>query len=65
MRHLRLTSVRLDEELIEAMTRLHERDGIQRSEQLRRGLRQFLETMGVIDKDGPWANPLIRHDHNG
>ena len=38
MRHLRLTSVRLDEELIDAMMRLRERDGIQASEQVRRGL---------------------------
>ena len=64
MRHLRLTSVRLDEELLEAMSRLRERDGIQRSEQVRRGLRQFLEAMGVIEKSNPWAAQLMRHDHH-
>ncbi len=46
----RPTTFRLDEELWEAMQRLRDRDGIQPSEQVRRGLRIFLEAKGVIEK---------------
>ena len=64
MPHLRLTSVRLDEDLLDAMARLFERDGIQKSEQVRRGLRQFLEAKGVIERPS-FGTHVIRHEHTG
>jgi hypothetical protein len=41
------------------MQRLRARDGIQPSEQVRRGLRQFLEAKGVLEKSdcGPSLTP--------
>jgi uncharacterized protein (DUF4415 family) len=45
-----LTALRLDEDLLEAMRRLQERDGISFSEQMRRALRPWLESKGVIKK---------------
>jgi uncharacterized protein (DUF4415 family) len=47
-----LTALRLDDDLIEAMRRLQERDGISFSEQMRRALRPWLESKGVIEKVG-------------
>ena len=40
----------LDDDLLEAMRRLQERDGISFSEQMRRALRPWLESKGVIKK---------------
>jgi Arc/MetJ-type ribon-helix-helix transcriptional regulator len=65
MSHRRLTSVRLDEELVEAMARLRERDGLRLSEQVRRGLRRFLEAEGVIEKADVLGQHLNRHEHTG
>jgi uncharacterized protein (DUF4415 family) len=45
-----LTALRLDGDLLEAMRRLQERDGISFSEQMRRALRPWLESKGVIKK---------------
>ena len=45
-----LTALRLDADLLEAMRRLQERDGISFSEQMRRALRPWLESKGVIKK---------------
>jgi uncharacterized protein (DUF4415 family) len=45
-----LTALRLDDDLLEAMRRLQERDGISLSEQVRRALRPWLEMKGVIEK---------------
>jgi hypothetical protein len=42
------TTYRLDQDLVEAMDRLHERDGILPSEQVRRALRVWLEQKGVL-----------------
>jgi uncharacterized protein (DUF4415 family) len=39
-----LTEMRLDGDLLEAMRRLQERDGISFSEQMRRALRRWLES---------------------
>jgi uncharacterized protein (DUF4415 family) len=47
-----LTAMRLDNDLLEAMRRLQERDGISFSEQMRRALRPWLESKGVIEKVG-------------
>jgi len=47
-----LTALRLDGDLLEAMRRLQERDGISFSEQMRRALRPWLESKGVIVKVG-------------
>jgi hypothetical protein len=43
----RNTTIRLDEDLYEGMQEVWRRDGIQPSEQIRRGLRAFLESKGV------------------
>ena len=45
----RLTAFRVDQDLMEAMQRLQERDGISYSEQMRRALRPWLESKGVIE----------------
>ena len=45
-----LTALRLDGDLLEAMRRLQERDGISFSEQMRRAIRPWLESKGVIKK---------------
>jgi hypothetical protein len=42
------STFRLDEDLVEAMQRLHERDGILPSEQVRRALRSWLENKGLL-----------------
>jgi hypothetical protein len=44
----RVTTFRVDEELLDAMRRLQERDGILPSEQIRRALRPWLESKGVL-----------------
>jgi hypothetical protein len=44
----KVTTFRIDEDLLEAMGRLQERDGIPQSEQIRRALRPWLEAKGVI-----------------
>jgi hypothetical protein len=43
-----LTALRLDDDLLQAMRRLQERDGISFSEQMRRALRPWLESKGVM-----------------
>jgi uncharacterized protein (DUF4415 family) len=47
-----LTALRLDGDLLEAMRCLQERDGISFSEQMRRAIRPWLESKGVIEKAG-------------
>jgi hypothetical protein len=44
----RVATFRIDDDLLEAMQLLHERDGIPQSEQIRRALRPWLEEKGVI-----------------
>ena len=44
----RISAVRLDEALLKAMRQLQARDGISLSEQIRRALRPWLESKGVI-----------------
>jgi len=44
----RVATFRIDDDLLEAMQRLQERDGIPQSEQIRRALRPWLEEKGVI-----------------
>ena len=44
----RISAFRIDEELAEGMRELQERDGIPQSEQMRRALRMWLESKGVI-----------------
>jgi uncharacterized protein (DUF4415 family) len=43
-----ITALRIDADLLEAMRALQERDGISLSEQMRRALRPWLESKGVI-----------------
>jgi hypothetical protein len=44
----RVATFRTDDDLLEAMRRLQERDGMPLSEQIRRALRPWLEAKGVI-----------------
>jgi predicted transcriptional regulator len=44
-----MTTVRLPDDLHAAMQKLHERDGMPASEQMRRALREFLKKKGVYD----------------
>ncbi len=44
----KVTTFRIDEDLLEAMQQLQARDGIPYSEQIRRALRPWLEEKGVI-----------------
>jgi hypothetical protein len=48
----RLTNVRLDDELIEVLQTIKERDGIPISEQIRRAIRDWAEARGVKVKTG-------------
>lgn len=43
----RTTTFRVDDELIEGLREVYERDGIQISEQVRRAIRSWLEQKGV------------------
>jgi hypothetical protein len=45
-----LAAYRIDNDLLEGMEVLWERDGIQPSEQVRRAIRWWLEAKGVIKK---------------
>lgn len=46
----RNTTVRLDDDIFEGLQVVWERDGIQPSEQIRRALRAWLETKGIMKK---------------
>ena len=46
----RVAAFRLDEDLIEGLDKVWQRDAVQPSEQVRRALRQWLEGKGVIAK---------------
>ncbi len=45
----RMATFRVDDELLEGMRRVYERDGVQISEQVRRAIRMWLESKGVVD----------------
>jgi metal-responsive CopG/Arc/MetJ family transcriptional regulator len=45
-----MTTFRVDVDVLEAMRQLQERDGIVRSEQIRRALRPWLEEKGVLKR---------------
>lgn len=47
----KVTTFRIDDDLLMAMQVLQERDGIPLSEQIRRALRPWLEEKGVIKSD--------------
>jgi hypothetical protein len=49
----RVATFRIDDEFIEGMELLKERDGIPFSEQIRRGLRMWFEAKGVKVKTAP------------
>jgi hypothetical protein len=44
----RVATFRVDDDVLEAMRRLQERDGMPLSEQIRRALRPWLESKGVM-----------------
>lgn len=45
-------TLKIDPDLLAALKRIKERDGIGESEQIRRGIRLWLETKGVRAKSG-------------
>jgi hypothetical protein len=47
----RVTTFRIDDDLIVPMTMMKEQDGIPFSEQIRRGLRMWLESKGALKAD--------------
>ena len=47
MSPLRPTNIRIDTELLEGMQQIVQRDGVPVSEQVRRGIRMWLESKGV------------------
>lgn len=47
---LRPTTIRLEEEILESLDVIRERDGISVSEQVRRALKQWIEQKGVAVK---------------
>ena len=48
----KVTAFRIDADLLQAMQRLQERDGISYSEQIRRALRPWLESKDVLTPRG-------------
>ena len=46
----RMTTFRIDHELLEALRDVYEREGIQISEQVRRAIRLWLDSKGVVVK---------------
>jgi len=51
---------RVDDDVLEGMHRLQERDGISFSEQIRRALRPWLETKGVMSSARQRASAITR-----
>ena len=49
----KLTNFRIDSELLDALDRVRERDGIPVSEQVRRAIRLWLKQKGVTVKAAP------------
>jgi hypothetical protein len=49
----KVAAFRLDDDLLEAMQAVWERDGVQPSEQVRRALRAWLQSKGVKIKAAP------------
>ena len=48
----RMATFRIDEELLEGLREVWDRDGVAPSEQIRRAIRMWLESKGVIKKAG-------------
>jgi Arc/MetJ-type ribon-helix-helix transcriptional regulator len=46
----RMTTFRIDDELLDGLRTVYDRDGVQVSEQVRRAIRMWLESKGVIVK---------------
>jgi hypothetical protein len=44
----KIATFRLDDDLLEGMNAVRDRDGVQPSEQARRAIRMWLETKGVL-----------------
>jgi predicted DNA-binding protein len=46
----RFTGIRIDEELLEGLEALKARDGIPAAESIRRAIRMYLESRGIVAK---------------
>lgn len=55
MTPLRMTTLRLDDELMEGLQQIKARDGIPVSEQIRRAVQVWLQTKGVKKTERPRA----------
>ena len=51
----RVSAFRIDDEVLDGMRELWERDGVLPAEQVRRALRAYLEERGIKLKSGPAA----------
>jgi hypothetical protein len=47
------TNLRLDDDILDGLQQVKERDGMPISEQVRRALRAWLETKGIVNKAAP------------
>jgi len=60
MTQRRITTFRIDEELLEGLRAVEERDGVPVPEQVRRSIRAWLESKGVIVTMAPRRVPARR-----
>ena len=56
----RIATFRLDDELLEGLKQVEERDGIPPSEQVRRAIRAWLEEKGVLKAERKRVGPRSR-----
>jgi len=61
----KIVTFRLDDDLIKALKVVHERDGIQASEQARRALRAWLEAKGALVKSASGQRPARSEERHG
>lgn len=55
-----IKTYRIDPELVAAMDAVYRRDGVQVSEQVRRGIRMYLESRGALKTDRKRASTRKR-----
>jgi hypothetical protein len=61
----KVTTFRIDEDLIDGLQEVWERDGVAVSEQVRRAIRMWLEQKGVVKAVRKRANARRRRKHQG
>jgi hypothetical protein len=61
----KVTTFRIDEDLLDGLQEVWERDGVAVSEQVRRAIRMWLEQKGVVKAVRKRANTRGRRKHQG